>query len=238
MKNTGKFLITLFAFAFCISSYAKDSIEDAYDLYAPSGKTTKCWLHVSGETKGGGRVSFEKGKNPLVVRDENGNLMEKDPNYETRYVMLDFWGGEDSRAFNLHRMVEAPEGKWVKYILTFKPRKAGKIRIEFGPYVGHQHYPDKTMYKYRDLAYARYAKLEAINAKLKDPEFKNPKAWGMQKYYYFKEIKSAVVTDEEAPGGKCLRATGRISQEFAVKAGVPVTITFFYRSDDYFNAKK
>ncbi|MBR3708433.1 MAG: hypothetical protein IKM17_05415, partial [Lentisphaeria bacterium] len=71
-----------------------------------------------------------------------------------------------------------------------------------------------------------------------DPDFKNPKTWGIQKFYYFKDIKSAVITDEEAPGGKCLRATGRISQEFAVKAGETVTITFFYRSDDYFNAKK
>ena len=75
MKNIGKILIALFGFALCGSGYAKDSVEDAYDLYAPSGKTTKCWLHVSGETKSG-RISFEKGKNPLVVRDEEGNLME------------------------------------------------------------------------------------------------------------------------------------------------------------------
>ncbi len=237
MKNIGKILIALFGFAICGSGYAKDTVEDAYDLYAPSHKTNKCWIHISGETKSG-RISFEKGKNPLVVRDAEGKLMEKDPNYETRYVPLEFWGGEDSRAFNLHREVTLPEGKWVKLIVTFKPRTSGKIRIEFGPWAGHQNYPDKTFYNYRDLAYARYAKMTVTNAKIKDPDFKNPKNWGMQKFYYFKEIKSAVFADEEAPGGKCLRATGRINQEFTVKGGVPVTITFFYRSDDYFKAKK
>ena len=237
MKFFGKILTVLAAAAFISGVQAKDSVEDAYNLYSPDKQTTQCWIHVSGETKSG-RVSFEKGKNPLIVKDAEGKLMEKDPNYETQYVMLNFWGNEDNRAFNLHRLLEVPEGKWVKYIITFVPRKSGKVRIDFGPQCGRQHYPDKTFYKYADLAWGRYAKLTATGAKVKDPDFKQPKAWGMQKFYYFNTLKSEVITDADAPGGKCLRATGRINQEIAVKANVPVTITFFYRSDDYFKAKK
>lgn len=238
MKNIGKIFIALFGFALCASgSYAKDSVEDAYDLYAPSGKSTDLWLQISGETKRD-RISFEKGKNPLVVKDEEGKLMEKDPNYETKYVPLNFYGGEDNRAFNLHCRIVAPADKWTKYVMTFKPRKSGKIIIKLGPWMGRQFYPDKTFYKYGDLAYGRFAKIEGINVKFKDPDFKQPKTWGFKKYYYFRNLKSEVVDDAEAPGGKCLRGIGQVYQEVQVKAGVPVTITFYYKPDDYFKAKK
>lgn len=237
MKNIGKIFTGLLVFSAVFCSHAKDSVEDAYDLYSPSGKSTDLWIQVSGETRSG-RISFERGKNPMVVKDEEGKLMEKDPNYETRYVSLNFHGGEDNRAFNLHSRVIAPENQWTKYVITFKPRKKGKISIKIGPWSGRQFYPDKTFYKYQDLAYGRFAKIEGKNVKFKDPDFKQPKTWGFTKYFYFRNIKSEFIEDETAPGGKCLRGIGQVRQEVAVNAGETVTITFYYKPDDYFKAKK
>lgn len=237
MKRVKFFMIAALALTSLCNIAAKDSVEDAYNLYSPDSKTTRIWIQISGETRSD-RISFQKGKNPLVVKDEDGKLMEKDPNYETTYAILNFWGNEDSRAFNLAAWKDVPDGKWVKIVITFIPRKSGKVRLEVGPTLSKQFYPDKTFYKYADLGYSRYAKLTAVNAKFKDPDFKKPKMWGLQKYYYFNDIKSEFIDDPEAPGGKCLRAIGRIKQEVSVKANVPVTITFYYRSDDYFKAKK
>ncbi len=227
-------IFSLFCGAFALSAA---SIEEAYDLYSPSGSTTFLPIWISGEV-GNNRVSLAKGKNPMKVPDEKGELLQADPSgCETKYCFLQFHGGEDNRAFNLHGSIHVAKNKWTRIVLTFIPRKNGKVRFSAGGGGGRKMYPDKTYYKYENLAYRRYAGLTFENTRFQDPKFTRAKSWNTPARKHFNAIKAEVITDQECPQKRCFRALDTISQTIDVKADKMVTIIFYYRSDDCFEAK-
>ncbi|MBO5959849.1 MAG: hypothetical protein J6Q65_06975, partial [Lentisphaeria bacterium] len=119
-----KLLTLLFCFGGLLALNGA-SIEEAYDLYSPSGNSTHVGIWITGEL-GANRVSLAKGKNPLKVPDEDGKLLEPDPDgCETKYVFLGFHGGEANRSFNLHGSVSVQKNKWTRLVVTFIPRKNG-----------------------------------------------------------------------------------------------------------------
>ena len=65
-------ILSLFCSAFALT--AGPSLEEAYDLYAPNGNSTHIGIWITGEI-GSNRVSLAKGKNPLKVPDEKGELL-------------------------------------------------------------------------------------------------------------------------------------------------------------------
>lgn len=216
----------------------KDSIEDAFDLYSPSGSSTHLGIWISGEL-GANRVSLAKGKNPLVVPDEEGKTMEPDPSgCPTLYCFLGFHGGEANRSFNLHGSVRVQKNKWTRIVVTFIARKKGKVRFSTGGGGGRKLYPDKSLYKYANLVYRRFADLSCINSKFKDPKFTSAKLWNTSRYWHFNSLKAEVISDQECPAKRCFRVVNGISQVIPVEKDEQVTIIFYYRSDDCFEAKK
>lgn len=234
-----KLLIILMALCCLPAAYA-DSIEDAYDLYAPNGSSIHLGIWVSGDAVRGNRISFAKGKNPLRVPDEKtGKTLEPDPSgCETVYCFLGFHGGEANRSFNLHGSVNVKKNKWTRVVVTFIPRKTGKIRFSMGGGGGRKLYPDKSPYKFSNIVYRRFAGLTSENTTFKDPKFTNVKTWRTSKNWHFPRIKAEVVTDQECPERRCFRVLNTVSQDIPVKADEMVTIMFYYRSDDCFEAKK
>lgn len=228
-------ILSLFCSAFALT--AGPSLEEAYDLYAPNGNSTHIGIWISGEI-GSNRISLAKGKNPLRVPDEKGELLQADPSgCETKYCFLGFHGGEANRAFNLHGSVGVAKNKWTRIVVTFVPRKTGKVRFSMGGGGGRKHYPDKSLYKYANLVFRRFAGLTCENTKFNDPKFTKAKPWNTSTWWHFRAIKAEVITDPECPEKRCFRALNTLSQVIPVTADKMVTIIFYYRSDDCFDAK-
>ncbi len=242
MKTIKTFLLGIFVLG-CISPLMAersddDELEDVYDLYNPTAKTTHVWISITGDTSAG-RVSLIKGKNPLQEKDAKGNpLVKPDDRYETVYCKLNNYGGEDVRAFHLGALVPLnKDGGWKRYVINFTPRRNGKVKL----FLRAEHHPEMDMFEkdYYNMFWGGFAKLEAVNAKFKDTNFTKPKYWNADKFYYFpKELKSEVIAEEGAPTPKILRAVMPVWQECTVKKDVPVTISFYVRSDNAFKSKK
>ncbi len=237
MKTIRTFLFGILVLG-CISPLmAEDKVEDVYDLYNPTGRTTHVWVSITGDTSAG-RVSLIKGKDPLQLKDAKGNLLVKpDDRYETVYCKLNNYGGEDIRAFHLGALVPLKDGEWKRIVINFIPRRNGKVKL----FLRAEHHPELDMFEkdYYNMFWGRYAKLEAVNAKFKDTAFSKPKYWNADKFYYFpKELKSEVIAEEGAPTPKVLRAVMPVWQECTVKKDMPVTISFYVRNDNAFLSKK
>ncbi len=242
MKKLKTFLcgiLTLGCVPFLMAERSDDDrLEDVYDMYNPTGRTTHVWVSVSGSS-GNERVSLIKGKeDPLKQKDARGNpVIKPDDRYQTVYCKMNNYGNEDNRAFTLGGLVPLKDGEWKRIVINFIPRRNGKVRL----YLRAEHHPVMDMFEkdYYNMCWGRFAKLEAVNAKFKDPNFTKPKLWNVDKFYYFpKEIKSEVLAEDGAPTPKVLRAVMPVWQDVAVKKDVPVTITFYTRNDNAFLSKK
>lgn len=234
-----KKILTLLLAIFSLPVMQAASIEDAYDLYSPKGSSTHLGIWISGNEIRGNRISFSKGKNPLVVADEETKkTLEPDPSgCKTVYCFLGFHGGEADRSFRLHGSVRVEKNKWTRVVVTFIPRKSGKIRFSMGGGGGSKLYPDKTPYKYRDIVFRRFAGLTCENTTFKDPKFTSTKTWRTARNWHFNSIKAEVITDSECPERRCFRVLSGLSQDIPVKENKMVTIMFYYRSDDCFDGK-
>ncbi len=236
MKTVLLTALTAFCGTFCA---ADDRVEDAYDLFSPSGSVSSVWIRVEGDGSNE-RVSLRMGKNPMKVKDEKGKLMEPDPKFKTEYVILRNSGAEDNRAFYLHGRANVSKDNWKQLVFSFVPRRDGKVTIKIGDGGGYS-YDHSTnpsiRYKYRNIAYTFYANAAAKNTVLKDPKFTNPKAWHVPMNWDFRSIKTEVVTEQDAPNLRVLKSLGTLWQIIQVKKDKEVVISLYVRGGDIFNAK-
>ncbi len=217
---------------------ASDTVADVYDLYSPEAKTNRIWVSIEGDIPSG-RVSLVRSnKDPLKEKDAKGNpLIKPNEKYKTVYCRMNHYGAEDNRAFQLGAYAVLEGDEWVRVVISFSARRNGKVRLLLRPEY-HPHFSMKEK-DYENIYWGRFAKLESINAKFKDPNFTKAKNWGAERFWHFGDkIKSEVVAEEDAPTPKVLRVPMRVYQDITVKAGVPVTISFYARSDNAFPSKK
>ncbi len=233
-------LLTAFA-GFSAALCAADRVEDAYDLYNPTPvqhDAIGIWIEGDG---GHDRVSLKQGKNPLVVKDANGKLMEEDPNFVTEYVKLSNHGAEDNRAFRLHGSRGVSKDKWKRLVFSFVPRRDGKVRIHFGRDGGWRHdYSTNpaTPARYGNIHYTYYAKATIKNAVLKDPNFTSARMWNSASFKSpFRSIKAESMTEKGAPAAKIFKSIDHMRQDITVKKDKEVVVSFYVRSGDFFECK-
>lgn len=236
--------ILMGAALFCESGTAagKDKIEDAYDLFSPSGSTKSIWIWINGDNAKG-RVSLFKGANPLRQKKDDGTpVMPVDKEKcKVVYCPLSNSGGEDNRAFRLGGSVSISKDAWIKVVITFIPRLDGKVGFSIGHGGGYRQKSPGVNMDYPDFGYVRYAKFETKNTSLKDPSVGNPSAWGCAKFWvadFQSKIKAQSISDPDAPVMKVMRTPMGIGQTIPVKKDKEVTITFYVRGDETFTAKK
>ncbi len=144
-KFSKSFLFVLFSCIAALPVFAEeDSIDSVYDFFQPSGDTKTIWIYVSGELPNG-RVSMKYGTKPIMPSEEG---------IEIEYKALNFYGGEDSRAFNLGGWTNIKRGTWKKIYISFIPRLTGKVRIGIHPAYGGK----RQFMKYSDLRFVNLAK--------------------------------------------------------------------------------
>ncbi len=232
-------------FAVCgigtLSADPLDRIEDVYDLFSPSGKVGHIWVEVNGEGENE-RVSLRAGKNPLVIKDEKGKVMEPDPKYKTEYIRLKNQGAEDNRSFHLHGGIGISSDEWKKVIFSFVPRRDGRVTIKFGTqgdYWWDYSTVPRIPSKYPNLQYTFYANAEAKNTQLRDAKFTSVKAWRTTAFIkpFRGETKAETVSEPGAPSPRVFKSIGWMSQVINVKKDKEVVISFYVRGGDWFKSK-
>ncbi len=242
-----KFKTTLLSILFAVgctgtlSADPLDRIEDVYDLFSPSGSVNRIYVHVYGDGENE-RVSLRAGKNPLVIKDEKGKVMEPDPKYKTEYIRLVNTGAEDNRSFHLEGSHAVSKDEWKKLIFSFTPRRDGRVTIKFGnqgDYWWDYSTVPRIPSKYPNLHYTFYANAEAKNTQLRDPKFTSVRTWRTTAFIkpFRAETKAETVSEQGAPTPRVLKSIGHMSQVINVKKDKEVVISFYVRGGDCFKSK-